>query len=100
MVTKLTKLERIKADGKFLHTPDMSDPSTITEHVFKKYNEKDETIHGAKPGEVYFSAFCQPVDTKDEWIRVLEYRKGLKQQYDSSMSLVYTLSNEIARGEK
>lgn len=91
----------IRKDGKFLSVDDLDSPDSIREHVLetKRKGISDEFFMVAGTQEGYHRNFCWPVGVRTELTEVLTKRAALKKAYDDGMSLIYQLSNKIARGE-
>lgn len=76
----------------------LDDPSGITEHVITKVMK--DSVQCGSPEMVFYSAFCWPIEVKDELIKILETRRALKKQFDDSMGLIYELKNKIVREQR
>lgn len=92
------KLELIRASKSFLVVDSLDNPSSIQRHELAR--ETGDTLVSTKGKDFQFlKDFCWPVEAEDELRSILTERARLKKAFDDSMSLVYQLSNKIARGE-
>jgi len=92
----VNKDQLIQRSGVFLYAVDLSDPSTVKEYVLEGMNGD---LYKSSADNMFLKAMCWPIEVKDELIEICTRRQALKKQFDQSMSLVYQLSNKIARGE-
>lgn len=81
--------------GDIFITFNTDDPNSIQEHKAKTVTKT--LITGTGTDEFFIPAFCLPVEMKDELRAILIIRAKLKQEYDNSMSLIYTLINKYSK---
>lgn len=78
----------MKIGDKILIVTDMADPSSLREYTVSKVNKYTVQCNNNSEMTCY-TAFCWPIEVKDELLTILQERARLKALYDDSMELIY-----------